>query len=81
MRVLGKGYVAWWNPDVYNMDTAPSPNSQIAYVETDAETDILLPFVLNLNIIFGHATMAPLNLVPYSGDAPLGKPPRIWTDN
>lgn len=78
--VLGKGYISWWNPDLRMMEMSPSPNSQLTCVEVSQELDILLPFALNLNVVLGHATMAPLNLLDYASDTSLGIP-TVWTDD
>lgn len=77
--VLGKGYIVWWDPNLGRVDL-PSSIATPMILDADPELDILLPFVLHLNIVFGHATMAPLLLTEYLPDIRLGHNPRIWTD-
>jgi hypothetical protein len=78
--VLGKGYIAWWNTSLNLLDITPSSTSSLAVCDAEPELDILLPFALNLNIVFGQAAMAPLMLSTYSRDTPLGRNIRIWSD-
>ena len=78
--VLGKGYIAWWNTELHLIDMAPSSTSTLAIFDAEPELDILLPFALNLNIMFGQATMAPLLLNAYPGETSLGRNMRVWED-
>jgi hypothetical protein len=79
--ILGKGYIAWWNTTLGLVDMSPSAQSQIMLVEAEPELDILLPFALNMNIMFGHASMAPLNLIEYANGIELGHNMRVWTED
>jgi hypothetical protein len=75
--VLGKGFIVWRNPESQQVDPTPSSASQLAIFDADPEFDILAPFALNLNIVFGQAAMAPLLLTEYLGDTPLGRNRRV----
>ncbi|MFJ4185547.1 DUF6602 domain-containing protein [Kitasatospora sp. NPDC089509] len=76
--VLGKGHLQWTDPRNGNLDRSPSPGASLLQVDAMPEDDILMPLALHLNIHFSDAWMNPLDLVPYSGAAPLGLGVRKW---
>jgi hypothetical protein len=81
MWILGKGHISWWSEERKQFDLEPWPNDTIAYAEAAEEIDILLPFVLALNILFARVWTHPLRLTDYAGDAMLGQNVRVWNDD
>ncbi|MFF9767455.1 DUF6602 domain-containing protein [Streptomyces sp. NPDC014636] len=77
--VTGKGYLQWGDPRTGALFRSPTAGASLFQIDADPHQDILLPLAIHLNIHFSDAWMNPLDLLPYSGAAPLGNHSRTWT--
>lgn len=78
--VLGKGYFTWLDEVDHHPQVSPTPGSPLCHTEPGPSGDVLLPFVLYLNMYFAQSRMNPLRLLDYAGSSTLGVPKHKWLD-
>ncbi len=76
--VAGKGHLQWGNPRTGSLFRSPEAGASLFQIDVDPEQDILLALALHLNVHFSDAWMNPLDLIPYSGNATLGRISNHW---
>jgi len=70
--VLGKGFIAWRNPDNGLIDEKPEPGAGMLIMQATEGQDILLALAMHLRLSFATAWMPPLKLGDYLGSDSLG---------